>query len=269
MKIGFLITARLKSKRLKLKLLLPLNGKPVIEHVIDRAKAVVDCEEVILCTSKTSQDLPLVKFAKKNGIYYFNGHSDDVLKRLHDASILYNLDYFIGITADNPLFSIYHANIIIDRLKKDCTLDFVFTSGLPIGINIYGMKVNALRTVCSVKNQIDTEIWGPLVNRPDIFNVLEIKAASGYSGKNYRMTIDEYDDYVFFKELYRNFENNGPLIRVLDAFHILDKNPNIAKLNAHVRQKNINAETLKEIDTYYKQHKKHILTIKNEIYNQS
>ena len=40
-------------------------------------------------------------------------------------------------------------------------------------INIYGINVKALETVCAVKKQIDTEIWGPLVNRSEIFNINE------------------------------------------------------------------------------------------------
>ena len=40
MKIGFFITARLKSSRLKRKVLLDLNGKTLIDRVIERAKKV-------------------------------------------------------------------------------------------------------------------------------------------------------------------------------------------------------------------------------------
>ena len=39
MNIGFLITARLKSKRLKFKILKSLNGYSVIERIIQRAKS--------------------------------------------------------------------------------------------------------------------------------------------------------------------------------------------------------------------------------------
>ena len=46
MNIGFLITARLKSSRLKEKLLLPLNGYTIIERVIQRAKQVVKPKKV-------------------------------------------------------------------------------------------------------------------------------------------------------------------------------------------------------------------------------
>ncbi|SVE13687.1 uncharacterized protein METZ01_LOCUS466541, partial [marine metagenome] len=132
MNIGFLITARLKSTRLKKKILLPLNGYTVIERIIQRAKQVVEGEKVVLCTSTVHQDLPLVETAIKNNIYYFNGHPDDVLQRLLNAAEFFSFDFFIGITADNPLFSIHHANIIKDMLTRDPSLDYVYTTGMPI-----------------------------------------------------------------------------------------------------------------------------------------
>ena len=89
------------------------------------------------------------------------------------------MDYFVGITADNPLFSIYHANLICNKIKSDKTIDFIYTSGMPIGTNIYAIKTKALKTVCSIK-KVDTEIWGYLINRPEIFNVKEIKAEDQY-----------------------------------------------------------------------------------------
>ena len=118
MNIGFLITARLKSTRLKFKILKPLNGYSVIERVIQRAKQIKLCNDIVLCTSCLSQDLPLVTIAEKNNINYFKGSSDDVLQRLLDAAELFKMDYFLGITADNPLFSIYHANMISNLIMS-------------------------------------------------------------------------------------------------------------------------------------------------------
>ena len=86
MKIGMLITARLKSTRLPKKLLLDINGKSLIERVIDRAKEVSGLERVILCTSNNPQDRPLVDLALKNGIPYFLGSEEDVLDRLNRAA---------------------------------------------------------------------------------------------------------------------------------------------------------------------------------------
>ena len=195
MNIGFLITARLKSTRLKKKLLLPLNGYTVIERVIQRAKQVVEPEKIILCTSTKYQDYPLVKTAVENNIYYYNGDSNDVLQRLMDAAKFFGLDYFIGITGDNPLFSIEYAKLIKEIIQKDPSLDYIYSSKLPIGLNIYGLKIKALETVCSVKKIIDTEIWGPLINRPEIFNVIKLKVDDSDKINVDRITLDENEDY--------------------------------------------------------------------------
>ena len=68
LKIGFLITARLKSSRLPLKIIKDLNGKTVIERIIDRAKEIQGIYEIVLCTSPNPQDEPLINIAKKNNI---------------------------------------------------------------------------------------------------------------------------------------------------------------------------------------------------------
>ena len=90
---------------MKKKVLKDLNGYTVIERIINRAKKVVSSENIILCTSTFKQDLPLETVIKE-GIYYFNGDPDDVIDRLYRAAN-FGIDYFISITADNPLFSVY------------------------------------------------------------------------------------------------------------------------------------------------------------------
>ncbi len=267
MKIGFLITARLKSTRLKLKLLKPLNGYSVIERVIQRAKQVKECSDIVLCTSHLTQDLPLMRIAIKNDIYYYNGNPEDVLQRMLDAAELFQMDYVVGITADNPLFSIQHANMISDMFRSDDTLDFVYTTGMPIGVNIYGIKTKALKTVCSVKEEVDTEIWGYLINRPEIFNVKEIKADDEYQCKDYRMTLDEINDYNFFVQLYEIFPKNS-VIDVLDAYRCLQENPDIATINSMVIQKDLDDDTKERISKFYEENKDKILNLKKKIYSE-
>ena len=51
MKSGFLITARLKSTRLKKKVLKKINNKPLISHMIERIKYFGKFDKIIICTS--------------------------------------------------------------------------------------------------------------------------------------------------------------------------------------------------------------------------
>ncbi|MBN1902429.1 3-deoxy-manno-octulosonate cytidylyltransferase, partial [Candidatus Sumerlaeota bacterium] len=210
MKIGFLITARLKSSRLPFKILLDLNGKTVIERIIDRIKEIKNISDIVLCTSTNPQDNPLAEIALKNGIYCFCGSEDDVLQRLLDAARFFSLDYFLGITADNPLFTIHYSNRIVDEIKRN-DYDFIRLEGLPFGAATYGFRTKALETVCRIKNIVDTEIWGYLVNRPEVFSVHTIKAESKLNRPDLRFTLDYWEDYQMINALYREI----PFQRVL------------------------------------------------------
>lgn len=267
MKIGFLITARLKSSRLKLKILRPLAGKPVIEHVINRARSVVECDDIVLCTSTLNQDLPLVRIAAERGIYAFNGHPDDVLDRLTSCANLYGFDYVICITADNPLFSTFHASLLSDYIRQHPEVDFVTTTGMPIGVNIYAIKVKALNTICASKQEIDTEIWFPFIHEK-LFNIVELPVEDTYTCKQVqRLTLDEPADYELLRQIYNAIPAEVP--DILDVYQFLRQNPEIAQINQHVRQFSLSEEHIRKIRTHVEENQESILGLKNKIYNET
>jgi len=264
MKIGFLITARLKSTRLPFKIIKDLKGKTVIERVIDRVKEIKDISEIVLCTSTNPQDKPLIDIAKENSICYFNGDEEDVLKRLLGAANFYGFEYFLGITADNPLITIHYSNLIVDEIKRN-QYDFIKLEGLPLGSSIYGMKVTALEVICKVKTIVDTEIWGHLIDRPEIFDVKTIKAEGKLNRPEFRFTLDYKEDY----ELINNIYTNVPLKKVLDLHDVidyLDKNPEIAKINQDCIQLDLDEKIKKEIDRNYKENLEEIKRKKRKIF---
>jgi spore coat polysaccharide biosynthesis protein SpsF len=265
MKIGFLITARLKSSRLKFKLLKDLNGSTVIDRVIERAKKVNNCEYIILCTSEINQDLPLVHSALNNDIYYFNGDAEDVLDRLLKAAEFFGLDHIICMTADNPLFSIKYSNKISLALKKDPGIDYIYTSSLPIGLNPYAISVRALKTICLIKEEVDTEIWGPLINRPEVFKVEELPVSEIDLMQIERVTLDEQKDYDFLCEVFKNFPKNY-LIQEQDLKKLLSSKPELSQINSSVLQRVLDEITLNRIDSFFKNNLKMILEIKDEVY---
>lgn len=249
MKIGLLITARLKSSRLPLKLLLDIGGRTLIERVIDRCKLVYGVDAIVLCTSINPQDKSLIEVAKNNNIYYYIGSEEDVLLRLFEAGRFFGFDHILSITGENPFFSVEYANRTVDLLYKT-QADFVLFEGLPIGCAVYGLGMNALSVVCEVKKEIDTEIWGPLFNRPDIFNVYKENVESFFNRPSLRITCDYFEDYQFIQAIYRNFiYNQTPsLYNVLD---VLDKNPELLKINSHLKQASLSLESLERINNYY------------------
>lgn len=265
MKIGFLITARLKSLRLPSKIIKDLNGKTVIERIIDRAKEIQGISEIVLCTSPNPQDEPLINIAKKNNISYFLGDEDDVLQRLSDASASHDLDYFLGITADNPLFSIRYSNLIVNEIKKGGH-DFIKLLGMPLGTATYGMNVKALAAVCKMKNIVDTEIWGYLIDRPEIFDVLTIKSTEKYQRSELRLTLDYKEDYELLNHIYSNvpFATTLDLDKVVDY---LDNHPEIAQINQNCVQLDLDEKVKDKINRNFRENIDEIRKIKDKIYS--
>ena len=250
MKIGFFITARLKSTRLKRKILLDLNGKTVLDRVIERCKAV-DTDGVVLCTSTNPQDSELYDYAQKNKIQFYAGSEDDVLQRLLDAATYYSYDAFLSITADNPLHSIYIAKFLT-KLQRDKSFDFIFTSGLPIGITPYVLETKALAVACHMKKAADTEIWGPFVNQPSFFNIAKVKIRNSDFDENKRITCDYPEDYNLFSELFKNFpEDYNPSI--FEIFEILKNNPHLWKLNNRIVQRFPSEKVIKKIEKQFEE----------------
>jgi len=249
MKIGFFITARLKSSRLKRKILLPLNDKPILQHVIDRCIATKGVDGVVLCTSTNDQDSELIQYAEKNNIEYFRGSEDDVLERLLKAAEKYNYDGFLSITADNPLFSIYTSQLAIEWFKNN-NFDFIFTKGLPVGLSTYFLKTKALKVAHYMKGCDDTEIWGPFVNRPDFFNIGEQLVNLQGFDESLRITCDYKEDYLLLKTIYENVSTSG-FIDVGDIYSYYNTTPDLRNVNGQHMQRAVSQSELAKISNTF------------------
>ena len=232
MKIGFLITARLKSTRLPKKLILKINGREIIRHMIDRLKISKSLNNIIICTSDNPQDKPLVKIAKEEGIDYFLGDEEDVILRLHNASKEFKLNYVLNITADCPLVSIEYIDKIVKKYKES-NADLIRCLDLPHGFFSYGLKIDAMRKVCEIKKANDTEVWGRYFTDTGIFNVVDLDIPKKHIRKDYRLTLDYPDDFEFLKKIFEYFGKDTYRTSISEIIKYLDKNPQIVEINKY------------------------------------
>ncbi len=96
---GIIIQARLGSTRLPRKVLLPLNGKAVIAHVVDR------CLETGFPVVLAVPEGEGRKFWEPigNRCLIYEGHPTDVLDRYYEVAKAFKLDPIVRITGDCPL----------------------------------------------------------------------------------------------------------------------------------------------------------------------
>ena len=235
MKIGFLITARLKSTRLPNKLILKINGKEIIRHMIDRLKVSKLLSNIIICTSDNPQDKSLVKIAEEEGIDYFLGDEEDVILRLYNASKEFRLDYVLNITADCPLVAIEFIDKIVNKYKES-NADLIRCLDLPHGFYLNGLKIDAMRKVCEIKKSKETEVWGRYFTDTGLFNVVDLDISKKYIRKDYRLTLDYPDDFEFFKKIFEHFGKNTYKTPILEIIKYLDRNPQVVEINKHCEE---------------------------------
>jgi spore coat polysaccharide biosynthesis protein SpsF len=231
MKVGFLITGRLKSTRLPRKLLLELEGKPILSHMIDRLKLAKNVDEIIICTSNNEQDRELGALAKDNNISCYFGDPDDVLVRLLGAADHFNLDYVLNITADCPFVDPIYADKIIEKYIETDS-DLIRQFELPHGVFSYGIKIEALRKVVDIKDSSETEVWGRYFTDTGLFKVLDLDVTNIYHRRpGLRMTLDYPEDFIFFKAIFNALYEKDKVFSLTQILKFLDHHPEITEIN--------------------------------------
>lgn len=230
------ITVRMKSTRLPRKALLEIKGKPVIEHLIDRLKLARLPDLIILCTSTHPDDIVLVDIACKNGIECFQGSEDDKLDRYLNAALKHSVDFVVVTEGDN----IFYEPEIIDeivRLYQRTKADYITCKELPLGTSPYGIRLEALKRVCQIKAETDTEVWGGYFTDTDVFRVeyLEIEDDE-LRHPEIRITLDYPEDCEFFKEIFARLYSPGKVFSLRDVLSLLRSNPQIMDMNRNVQE---------------------------------
>ena len=102
MKIAAVILARMSSRRLPGKMLRKLAGRPLIDHVIDRACRIRSVAQPVIATSDESSDDCLAAHCEARPVDVFRGALDNAARRVRDCAVEYGWDYFARINGDSP-----------------------------------------------------------------------------------------------------------------------------------------------------------------------
>jgi spore coat polysaccharide biosynthesis protein SpsF len=228
---GFLITARLKSTRLPLKLLQLVEGRPIFSHMLDRLKLAQRVDQIIVCTSTNPQDDPLEDLAKSEGVSCFRGDEDDVVKRLSDAATAFNLDYILSITADCPFCDPEYADKIV-QTYLETGADLIRALDLPHGAFSYGVNPAALRKIIEIKDQTNTEVWGRYFTDTDLFKVYDLPIENEFHRQpQLRMTLDYPADLEFFKAVFAHLYQPGTVFTLDEILRFLRAHPEVVEIN--------------------------------------
>jgi len=195
------LQARLDSKRLPGKAMLPLDGKPLLFRVMEALNSIPADLRILACAEDSlSAFAPL---AEEAGFQTFAGPKEDVLDRFCRVISHFSLKRVIRATGDNP-FVFADAAAAINAEGFAINADYSGYAGLPYGAGTESICADALlRAGKEASSPFDREHVCPyLYTHPEFFKLHRPLAPLRWQGPNIRLTVDTQEDYERAKELY-------------------------------------------------------------------
>ncbi|MCA9160881.1 MAG: glycosyltransferase family protein, partial [Planctomycetales bacterium] len=198
------IQARMSSSRLPGKVLLPIVGRPMLLHQIERIERAASVDTVIVATSTDATDDPIAAMCEANAKPVFRGSLDDVLDRYYQAVRIFSPSTVLRLTADCPLSD----PAVIDTLvrvhqetKSDCTSNSREVS-FPDGLDVEVVQTAVLERIWKEATEPfhREHVTAYLYDHPEEFRITHVRNELDYS--RFRWTVDYPEDYVFVKEVY-------------------------------------------------------------------
>jgi glutamate-1-semialdehyde 2,1-aminomutase len=209
MKVVAIVQARMGSTRLPNKVMMPINGMPMIEVLLARLAKSAQINHIVLATSTDKRNTPLVEHVEKLGYTCVIGSESDVLNRYLLAAQKVQAEVVVRITGDCPLIDPALVDQAIIQFKADGVdyLSNVAPATYPDGLDIEVFTLKALeRADRDSLDPFDHEHVTPYLRKPGLFKTSVIQHSEDLSGL--RWTVDEPADFEVVSAVLKHFAPN-------------------------------------------------------------
>jgi spore coat polysaccharide biosynthesis protein SpsF len=235
------------STRYPGKALAPLAGRPLLGVLLERMAAAHGVDGLVLATSTRPENDPLARLAETQGVPVFRGDEDDVLGRHVECARRFGADHVVRVTGDNPLTDLETLESLV-ALHLERRADYTYVPGdaLLMGILSEVVSRSALqrsweRGEARHRSELVTLY---LKEHPEEFTVATGTLAEGLYRPEYRLTVDEAEDVALMQALFARLAAPGRPPTTREAIALLDREPALARINAHLRHKAANLRSV-------------------------
>lgn len=247
-KILAIIQARIGSTRLPGKVLRELEGKTVLERVIERVSASRCIDQVVVATTDKRDDLKLVEICERIGTGVFCGSENDVLDRYYKAADFFGACQVVRITSDCPLMDprVIDAVVGLHREKDADYTSNTLKETFPDGEDVEVMSFLALEKAWKeAELASEREHVTPYLRKhPELFKHASLVNGTDLSKK--RWTLDNWEDYLFIQRIFKELHGKKALFGMEEVLSLLAEHPEIEEMNHHIGRNEGMAKSLRE-----------------------
>jgi spore coat polysaccharide biosynthesis protein SpsF len=234
------------STRLPGKVLQDLAGRPMLERQLERLRASRRIGEIVLAVTTNPDDDPLVALADRLGLRWHRGSEQDVLERYAGAVRAGEGDLVVRITSDCPLIDAAEVDTVIGELiERRATHDYasnMIEPTLPQGLDCEALWRDVLERMARMATSAAARehvTWFCYGERPDLFAVHSV--VRPFSAADLRFTVDTQEDLALVRRLYAELDLAERPLGIAEIIAHVRAHPELARLNAHVPQKDATA----------------------------
>lgn len=246
----FVVCTRSKSSRVPNKPHVKINGKPIIEHLLDRL-VVITTPVYIACPPEDVENFSYLKDIYGRSIQLFASHPDDPLKRMQQCAEENFIDHIIRVTHDKIFIDSSEVYEALDVYFKK-GLDYLYSSSMTPGTAFEIMSYNSVKSASEKYENVEHISYA-------VKSVTENKLDYSFK-KNFidtRLLIDFSEDVSFMQSLFACVGNSCTREQVYDFI----------KSNSWIN--NINKLPLVTVYTCSKNNESTILDTFESVYNQT
>jgi spore coat polysaccharide biosynthesis protein SpsF len=225
--IKIIIQARMSSSRLPNKVLLPINGKPMIFWQIERLKTLFNINQIVLAISNDKSDDILFEYLSDLNVQIFRGPLKNPLMRFLLVVEKYKPHTFVRLTGDCPLVM---PELIKEMLIEYNKNNFDYYSNtikptFPDGLDVEIINAKSFLEFSQgplSKSDLEHVSLG-MYSKPSKFKIGNHMNATDLS--DIRLTVDYKEDFEYICALFKNFEGREDSFVIEELLnYILNKN---------------------------------------------
>lgn len=242
-----LVSARMASSRYPGKAIVPLAGRPLLQVLLERVASVPCLDSVCLATSRLRENLVLFEIANALGIPTFQGDEEDVLRRHVEAARIMKADHVVRITGDNPLTDLETIERLVELHLRE-QADYTYVPGdallmgiLPEVVSRRALELSWERGEARHRSELVTLY---IKEHPAEFRISIGSLPEGLYRPELRLTVDEAADVELMQRLFERLQRPGQHVSTREAIELLEREPALAGINAHLRHKAPNVRSV-------------------------
>jgi spore coat polysaccharide biosynthesis protein SpsF len=245
LRVVAVIQARMGSTRLPGKVLRPIAGKPLLWHIVHRLKRSQFIERIAIATSVNPRDDAIVEFGREHDVAVVRGPEDDVLARFARAAELLDADIIVRVSADAPFVDAGFIDHLVAALIEQ-NADYVLLEDGAIagheGVDPFSRRaLDKLMMDASGDPVAREHVTGYFKLHPDFVRIARARAYPPLARPCGRLTVDTPDDLAFAEAVHERLAAKAGEASLADLLLLLEREPGLRAVNAHVRQKTIGA----------------------------